>query len=337
MKATLFVLFICLSATLTSGERVEKEYESMFSEFMGRYNKNYTRYNFFDRYNIFKDNVDYIDKHNEENRSWNMAINEFGDITHAEFRKRHVGKVFTRLRTKISYSCDDFGFCSDHSIPEKLRDNLPTTWDWTTRGAVTPVKNQQSCGSCWAFSTTGALEGLHAITKGNLTSFSEQELVDCSGSFGDQGCFGGLMDDAFQFVKQKGICTEKSYPYEARDDTCKNCKSIFKIGGYHDVPTKQESALQNAAYTQPISVAIEGDHPSFQFYSSGVYDGDCGYTLDHGVLVVGWGVESGKDYWKVKNSWGGSWGDEGYILLARNVADKRGQCGIAMQPSYPVM
>ena len=341
-----FLLLLAITGDVVSGDRVEKEYKTMFDNFVTEHRKTYDNYGeYTKRYLIFKDNARKVDNHNAANHSWSMRLNEFADLTSNEFSTMYIGKTRAKsrnsylnsYRNSYSYDCDDMGFCYNRYLYDTS--GLPNTWDWSHQGVVTPIKNQGQCGSCWAFSTTGALEGAYAIANKKLYSLSEQELVDCSGSFGNEGCQGGLMDDAFMFVKQDGICKESAYPYEAENERCnKTCTPVFKISGYTDVPTSNEDALQIAVHTQPVSVAIEADHTSFQFYSRGVFNlANCGYQLDHGVLVVGWGVEGGLKYWKVKNSWGPSWGDHGYILLARDTKDSRGQCGIAMQPSYPNM
>ena len=215
--------------------------------------------------------------------------------------------------------------------------DLPSEVYWTAKGAVTDIKDQGQFGSCWSFSTTGSVESAYFLSTGKLDSFSEQQLVDCSSSYGNQGCNGGLMDDAFNYIKDNGICLEKDYPYEGSDGKCKKCKTVTKINSFVDVPVNDEQALQQAVSIQPVSVAIEADQSSFQFYSSGVMSASCGTNLDHGVLVVGYGTLNGKDYWKIKNSWGANWGDSGYILLARNVKDSAGQCGITMMASYPII
>jgi len=207
--------------------------------------------------------------------------------------------------------------------------------DWRSKGAVTPVKNQQQCGSCWAFSSTGAIEGAWFVKSGKLVSVSEQQLVDCSRSFGNMGCGGGWMDNAFKYViSNKGLCTEEDYPYTAKDTTCHTCTSAVTVSSYVDVPANNLDALAAAVSAQPVAVAISVN-AAFQSYKSGVFDATCGTVLNHGVLAVGYGTE-GKDFWIVKNSWGQSWGENGYIRMVKSAGTGSGQCGIAMVASYPV-
>ena len=199
---------------------------------------------------------------------------------------------------------------------------------------MTPIKNQEQCGSCWAFSTTGSVEGISFISTGTLPSVSEQQLVDCSGAEGNQGCNGGLMDYGFEYIiKNKGITGETNYPYTAKDGTCAAAGKpvVATISGYKDVPVNSEVGLETAIVTQPVSVAVEADQSVFQYYTGGVMDSACGTQLDHGVLAVGYGTEGGKEYFKVKNSWGADWGAKGYILLGRGAKfNPAGQCGIQM-------
>merc|ERR1719367_1229417 len=216
----------------------------------------------------------------------------------------------------------------------------PSSVDWVDQGAVSPVKNQGQCGSCWSFSAIGAIEGCYAIANGKasspqgVTQFSEQNLVDCDTT--DSGCNGGLMDYAFSFlIKQGGNMKESDYAYHAARGTCQSHTIVPTLTGYSDVPRNNEQQMENFLANGPVSVAIEADQNSFQFYNGGVFTGTCGQNLDHGVLAVGYGTESGEQYWKVKNSWGASWGEQGYIRLERGKSQSGGQCGILKAASVP--
>lgn len=221
---------------------------------------------------------------------------------------------------------------------------LPESVDWRLEGAVTKVKDQgDDCGSCWAFSTTGALEGQHFRKTDKLISLSEQNLIDCSSAYGNEGCDGGYIHNAFQYIKDNGgIDSEHSYPYKAIERACKYKKrtSAATLLGFVSIPEGNEKKLTAAIATiGPISVAIDATHESFQFYSTGIYyEPKCqrrSEKLDHAVLAVGFGTdESEKDYYIVKNSWGTDWGDSGYIKMARN---RRNHCGIATEATYPLV
>ena len=217
-------------------------------------------------------------------------------------------------------------------------EGLPRSVDWRTKGVVTPVKNQGQCGSCWAFSATGSMEAQHALAKNKLLNFSESQIVDCDSA--DAGCGGGFMDDAFKYViSAGGIESEKAYPYLPEDEKCtfNASRIVAHFKGYQDVKGGEEGLKQAVAQVGPVSVAIDASGMDFQLYKKGVYySPSCSPTfLDHGVLVVGYGTtKNGTDYWVVKNSWGSSWGDNGYILMSRN---RNNNCGIATEPSYPTI
>ncbi|XP_042068253.1 senescence-specific cysteine protease SAG39-like [Salvia splendens] len=279
------------------------------------------------RFNIFKENVEYVESFNEAAaRTYKLAVNRFADLTNDEFRASRNGyKMASRPKSS------SFRYSNVTAAPASI--------DWRKKGAVTAVKDQGQCGCCWAFSAVAATEGINQITTGNLVSLSEQELVDCDTSQ-DHGCNGGLMDEAFQFIiSNKGLTTEANYPYKGVDGTCntkKESSDAAKITGYEDVPANSESALLKAVVNQPVSVAIDASGSDFQFYSGGVFTGECGTELDHGVTAVGYGAASdGTKYWIVKNSWGTSWGENGYIRMQRDVGAAEGLCGIAMETSYP--
>jgi cathepsin L len=288
------------------------------------------------RRSIWEDNLKIIAKHNLEfdlgNHTYRLGINFYGDMTSEEFTR-----VMNGYKPRANKPKATMTFMEPQNV------QYPDTVDWREKGYVTPVKNQKQCGSCWAFSATGSLEGQDFAKTGILVSLSEQNLVDCSYVEGDDGCNGGLMDDAFTYVKEnKGLDKETCYKYEARDEQqcyfnkTKECVKGF-CTGFVDIPTGSETDLKAACATKgPISVAIDASHSSFQFYSDGVYsEPQCSSReLDHGVLVVGYGTHLGQDYWLVKNSWGTDWGMQGYIMMSRN---KDNQCGIATSASYPLV
>ncbi|KAL2636295.1 hypothetical protein R1flu_007774 [Riccia fluitans] len=278
------------------------------------------------RYAIFRDNLEYIHEHNKHAQDYLLGLNQFADLTNDEFKSLYVGTKFARRRERTSFTYADVTV-------------VPKSIDWRWKGAVSEVKNQGKCGGCWAFSTSGAIEGINQIVTGSLMSLSEQELIDCDTKY-EKGCDGGLMDNAFDYVADNGgLHTESAYPYRAVQGTCIRDTlngPVVTIDDHADVTENNEYDLQKALSNQPISVAIEAGGHDFQFYANGVFTGPCGTKLDHGVLAVGYGTDAGKDYWIVKNSWGPEWGESGFIKLERNIDAKEGKCGIAMEASYPI-
>jgi len=286
------------------------------------------------RQTIWKMHLDEVLRHNADGKhSYRKGMNHFSDLTSVEFKETNLGCVIVPEEEKNN--------TAKFMRPSNVE--VPAAVDWRTKGYVTPVKNQGQCGSCWSFSSTGSLEGQHFRKTGKLVSLSEQNLIDCTKSYGNNGCHGGWMDNSFKYIRDnKGIDTESSYPYYARELGYCYFRAQY-VGatdaGFVDLPSGDEQALKEAVATVgPISVAIDASHPSFQSYRSGVYyEPSCRSgvgNLDHAVLIVGYGTENGHDYWLVKNSWGTTWGDEGYIKMSRNVAN---QCGIATKASYPTV
>ncbi|XP_002732425.1 cathepsin L-like peptidase [Saccoglossus kowalevskii] len=324
-------MFISLAlVAMAAATSVNTEWES----WKRTYGKEYTQKEEALRHMIWNVNLKMIQMHNEKYMSgkstYTQNMNQFGDLTNEEYRELMCGYKKSN-KTVISKP-------STFLLPSNYR--APASIDWRTQGYVTDVKDQGACGSCWAFSSTGSLEGQTFKKTGKLVPLSEQQLVDCSGDYGNMGCGGGWMDQAFSYIKDKGEESEDGYPYTGTDDTCvyDASKVVATDTGYTDIPEMDENALQQAVATVgPISVAIDATHSSFQFYESGVYDEpECSQTnLDHAVLAVGYGTsEEGLDYWIVKNSWSTGWGMQGYIEMSRN---KDNQCGIASKASYPVV
>jgi len=323
---------------LSAKDVVSEEWEL----WMLRHGRNYTdKLEEKFRLKIYMENKIKIARHNQMahkgHKSYFLKMNHFGDMLHHEFVNLMNGFDYAaKMAIRPETDNDRVLWMAPANVEE-----YPETMDWREKGAVTPVKDQGQCGSCWAFSSTGSLEGQHFRKTGQLLSLSEQNLVDCSGDFGNNGCNGGLMDNAFRYIKANGgIDTERSYPYEGMDDNCHfDPKNVGETDrGFVDIPQGSEEDLKKALATVgPVSIAIDASHESFQFYSHGVYDEpECDpMGLDHGVLAVGYGtMDNGDDYWLVKNSWSEKWGLDGYIRMSRN---KDNQCGVATSASYPLV
>jgi KDEL-tailed cysteine endopeptidase len=334
-----FLALFALLATASAANLQSREfYEKAFFEHMNKHGLTFKDgAEFTKRLSIFADNHDLITLHNADNKAtYKMGLNRFSHLTFDEFidAVRIGGTRTPNLRRNRSSNV--------HSAPKDVT-TLASDIDWVAKGAVTGVKNQGNCGSCWSFSTTGSLEGAYYLKYGQLLAFSEQELVSCDVGGADSGCQGGWMDNAFDFVKSNGgLTTEDAYPYTS--GTTGASGSCVKTGytnnanvapkSYTDVEAGSVSALMSALNQQPVSIAIQANQLSFQHYSSGVLTGRCGQNLDHGVLAVGYGTDAatGVDYWKVKNSWGDSWGEAGFIRIERSDADL---CGVLDAASFP--
>jgi C1A family cysteine protease len=291
---------------------------------------------------VFKNwvsNHKFIEEVNSRNLTYTLGHNQFSGMDSIEFRE-YLGIsniLLSDEHENLAHPIDHVG-------------KVPDSVDWTTTGAVTPVKDQGQCGSCWSFSTTGALEAVYFNKYKSLQSFSEQQLVDCDNRRNggkDMGCSGGLMDNAFSWIsKHGGLCSESDYPYVSgttkETGTCQIGCTVVKnsgISNFVDIKPSSDEEMMKALSLNPVTIAIEADQREFQLYKSGVFTGNCGTKLDHGVLAIGYGYFEGEDFYLVKNSWSTSWGDKGYIKLGRGTKYNNGdgQCGMLLQASYPVL
>ncbi|KAI9113861.1 hypothetical protein K1719_015112 [Acacia pycnantha] len=299
-----------------------------FARFAHRYGKRYeTADEVKFRFLIFSDNLKLIRSTNRKGLSYTLGVNHFADWTWEEFKNHRLGAAQNCSATlKENHKHSD--------------DILPETKDWRKEGIVSPVKDQGHCGSCWTFSTTGAMEAAYAQAFGKNISLSEQQLVDCAGAFNNFGCHGGLPSQAFEYIKYNGgLETEKAYPYTGKNEVCKfSAENVaIRVLDSVNITLGAEDELKHAvAFVRPVSVAFEVVS-GFRFYKKGVYTSDtCGSSpmdVNHAVLAVGYGEEDGVPYWIIKNSWGDSWGDHGYFKmeLGKNL------CGIATCASYPIV
>jgi C1A family cysteine protease len=313
-----------LSTPITDAERA-------FINFVSEHHRSYgTKEEYEFRLAQFTNAYNFVQTHNAEGHKFQVGLNKFSDMT--EFEYKQLLGFKQDLSAKKSHNFQIFQATS-----------VPASVDWVTAGAVTPVKNQGSCGSCWAFSSTGAIEGANFVKNNKLVSLSEQQLVDCAGikaGYGNMGCNGGMMDSAFGYAEDYSMDLEADYAYTAVQGTCEASQHTgqIKVTKFVDVTTNSPSQLQAAVAQQPVSIAIQANQLAFQLYTSGILDGKCGDALDHGVLLVGYGTDNGTDYWKIKNSWGPTWGEKGYIRVVRDMTVQGpGMCGLQVQPSYPLV
>ncbi|MBN3317164.1 CATL1 protein, partial [Atractosteus spatula] len=336
------VLLVLFGTAMSSLQPQDPELNSAWNAWKSLHGRQYREDEEGYRRKVWEDNLRFIEQHNLEhsqgNHSYTLGMNHFGDLTQQEFNELMTG-------FSPDESLEDTPV-SNWTISHRRR---PREVDWRNKGYVTKVKNQGACGSCWAFSAVGALEGQHFRKTGKLVSLSEQNLVDCTKNkkYINYGCRGGLMDRAFKYIKDnKGIASDKSYPYTAKDNggcRYKPGQKAASCRGFRWVPHRNERALRDAvAFIGPISVALDAGRRTFQFYRSGIYyDIKCSKTINHAVLAVGYGVSFFKSahrcptkFWILKNSWGRQWGDKGYIRLARNYGN---HCGIASYAVYPIV
>lgn len=287
------------------------------------------------RFKIFKENLVHIHRHNSQGTSsFTLGLTRFADLTNQEFKALNYFGARPALSRRNESSKGRLGACTTT--------DLATAYDWRDKGMVAGIKNQGGCGCCWAFSAVGAIESANAIATGTLVKLSEQELVSCDTL--DSGCSGGWMDRAFSWVMMNGgIDSEDDYPYTSSSGSAPTCissklrKDIVSIKDFVDVDQYDESALLCAVAIQPVSIALNGDAFDFQLYSGGVYDGVCSSTvINHAILIVGWGESNGVQYWIGKNSWGTSWGADGYVSLVRGKGLTKGICGMYYKSSYPI-
>jgi C1A family cysteine protease len=312
MNKLILVTLLALTFCIEKSERYEFQ---EFQRFLIKYNKQYnTIAEYFLRFNVFKKN---LKRFAQNKASYKMGINKFTDLTPTEFRKTYLN-LDMKLLNKINYK----------KIFVNSKNDAPESWNWMDQKVLGPVKDQGFCGSCWAFSTIGNIEALNTIKTGELVQLSEQQLVDCDTEV-DEGCNGGLMENAFQYLMEKGCMKEEDYPYVGYDDTCKydETKVAVKIANWTMLADKDEEKMKEFLYTNgPLAIAINAD--PFQYYIGGIIDEDewsCDPEgLNHGVVLVGYGSEDGLDYWIIRNSWGDYWGEDGYVRVARG----KGTCGV---------
>ena len=307
-----------------------------FTNFQDRFSKRYENIQELEtRFQIFRSNLRNIILHNlDHTQNFTMGINQFTDLTPQEFKDQYVGGLKAEVG---SYGCKSFSSGAS---------GAPSSIDWREKGAVNPVRDQGQCGSCWAFATTANAESVWAISTGQLLDLSEEFLVDCASGVGyfNMGCNGGQPDSAFKYMINNGQCTEASYPYKAGTTktagSCQKCTGApVHFSGCYDVTPKDQVSLMAAVAKQPVVIAIEADTRYFQSYSGGILDSaSCGEKLDHAIEIIGYGTENGVDYWNVRNSWGPSWGEQGYFRLKKTSSTNDiGICGLAAEPSFLVV
>jgi KDEL-tailed cysteine endopeptidase len=357
-KSTLFAVIVLFGlcsftavATLSKQLELQLNY-NIFKDWSSQFNKQYGIEEMAIRFMNWKENFDMVQAHNSQDLPFKLAMNDFADMPSDEFAALHLGLDVSLLATSKNIVDDDDND-SDQNLTSTIENNttepvdnltslaLPKSVDWRKSGKVTGVKNQGQCGGCWAFAASGALEGLYAIKNNKLVTFSDQQMIDCSSSYGNNGCNGGLMTNAFRFTRKYGVELDSGYRYKASEGNCnKNAKKVvFKNTGHREVQANNPLALKQAVARQPVSVGIGASSQAVQLFKSGIITSGCPKDLDHGVLIVGYDVaKNGQEYWIVKNSWGSGWGQNGYMNIAIGSQNGgAGLCGINSMASYPTL
>jgi len=318
MKATSFVAVAALAAAVSAAPLTESQYQFLFTRFVSQYEKSYESNSFFSKYNTFKANLDTILAHNaNQENTFTMGMNQFGDLTTEEFSQlMTLGKNVYVPKEKVEAPCP-------YAAAAAALATKDAQVDW--RSKMNPVKNQASCGSCWAFAAIAGIEGSYAVKYGKILDLSEQQLVDCDKA--SSGCNGGLMSHAYDYLENNRVkvCAQSDYPYTARNGSCRSCNGSVTVAS-HSAGIVNEDLLTQSILSQPVPVALAASASAFQFYKSGVVkstDG-CGLGVNHGVTAVGLGTENGTPYYLIRNSWGAAWGDAGHIKIQRGA----NVCGI---------
>jgi C1A family cysteine protease len=323
MRAFVACLFLVAAFAQMSNLDNMEDLRNLWSQWKIQNNKDYADVETDEmRFGVFSANWVIVQDWNAAGNTAKLALNQFADLTTEEFGALYTGAKIAPEDVVAANTVAE----SDGSVP--------TSWSWLTQGAVTPIKNQQQCGSCWAFATVATTEGLYKINGNTLTSFSEQQIVDCDTTC--DGCNGGWPYLAMAYVAKAGLETEAQYPYVGTNQNCKYNKAnaiTTGVTGAAFVTPKSPTALFAAVYQQPTAIIVEADQSVFQLYSSGIITTGCGTALDHAITAIGYTPT----YFIVKNSWGTTWGQQGYVWISSSTQYNGGlgACGIFSQPQYP--